>query len=195
MFVHQYIAGLNLIQYIGIYMDAKCDIFFTTYILAVTPQISLSSQTLMTEEKQNITIACTATGQPQPIITWSKSVGSLPKGRNEVINGALTIYNVTKKDRGIYICKAENILGSASDTAHLMVFSPLRFKDLPPRTVTPFIGSTLRFRCVAECFLRPSITWTKDGMSSVSVSSNVLTNIKKSTKDLTLVGPPMLLQK
>ena len=130
----------------------------------------------MTEEKQNITIVCTATGQPQPSIRWSKSVGSLQKGRNKVVHGTLTIHNVTKKDRGIYICKAENILGSASDTAHLMVFSPLRFKDLPPRTVTPFIGSTLRFPCVAESDLTPSITWTKDGISQLSVSSNVLTN-------------------
>ena len=150
--------------------------FLMIHILAVTPQVFLSSKTLMTEEKQNITIACTATGQPQPSITWSKSVGSLSKERNKVINGALTMYNVTKKDRGIYICKAENILGSASDTAHLMVFSPLRFKDLPPRTVTPFIGSTLRFPCVAESDSRPSITWTKDGMSQLLVSSNVLTN-------------------
>ena len=158
-------------------MNAECNIFFyDLFFLAVTPQISLSSQTLMTEEKQNITIVCTATGQPQPSIRWSKSIGSLPKGRNKVVHGTLTIHNVTKKDRRIYICKAENILGSASDTAHLMVFSPLRFKDLPPRTVTPFIGSTLLFPCVAESDLRPSITWTKDGMSQLSVSSNVLTN-------------------
>ena len=93
-----------------------------------------------------------------------------------MINGALTIYNVTKRDRGIYICKAENILGSASDTSHLMAFSPLRFKDLPSRMVTPFVGSTLRFPCVAESNSRPSITWTEDGMSQLLVSSNVLTN-------------------
>ena len=141
----------------------------------------------MTEEKQNITIACTATGQPQPSITWSKSVGSVPKGRNKVINGALTIHNVTKKDRGIYICRAENILGSVSDTVLLMVFYPLRFKVLPPRVVTPSIGYTIRFPCVAESDLRPSITWKKDGMSSLPETSDVhrngtlvLANIKKS---------------
>ena len=141
----------------------------------------------MTEEKKNITIACTATGQPQPSITWSKSVGFLPKGRNQGLNGALTIYNVTKKDRGIYICRAENILGSVSDTVLLMVFYPLRFKVLPPRVVTPLIGYTIRFPCVAESDLRPSITWKKDGMSSLPETSNVqrngtlvLANIKKS---------------
>ena len=141
----------------------------------------------MTEEKKNITIACTATGQPQPSITWSKSVGFLPKGRNQGLNGALTIYNVTKKDRGIYICRAENILGSVSDTVLLMVFSPLRFIVLPPRVVTPLTGYTIRFPCVAESDLRPSITWKKDGMSSLPETSNVqrngtlvLANIKKS---------------
>ena len=165
----------------------QCIFFHDLFFLTVTPQISLSSQTLMTEEKQNITIICTATGQPQPSITWSKSVGSVPKGRNKVINGALTIHNVTKKDRGIYICRAENILGSVSDTVLLMVFSPLRFKVLPPRVVTPLIGYTIRFPCVAESDLRPSITWKKDGMSSLPETSNVhrngtlvLANIKKS---------------
>ena len=165
----------------------QCIFFHDLFFLTVTPQISLSSQTLMTEEKQNITIVCAATGQPQPSITWSKSVGSVPKGRNKVINGALTIHNVTKKDRGIYICRAENILGSVSDTVLLMVFSPLRFKVLPPRVVTPLIGYTIRFPCVAESDLRPSITWKKDGMSSLPETSNVhrngtlvLANIKKS---------------
>ena len=68
----------------------------------------------MVEEKQNLTIACTATGQPKPKITWSKSVNKLPKDRNKVINEALTIYNAVKKDGGTYICKADNILSSAT---------------------------------------------------------------------------------
>ena len=50
----------------------------------------------MAEEKRSITIACNATGQPQPSITWSKAFGSLPKEKAAVKNGALTIYNVAK---------------------------------------------------------------------------------------------------
>ena len=131
----------------------------------------------MAEEKQNVTIACTATGQPQPSITWSKSVGFLPKNRTDVKKGVLKVYEVTRKDAGIYICKGENILRSVTATAQLMVFSPLRFKVLPPQEVTPTLfGSTVRLPCVAESDLRTTVTWTKDDTSSVPVEMSVLQN-------------------
>ena len=130
----------------------------------------------MTEENRNVTISCNATGQPQPSITWSKSVGSLSKDRTQMTKGVMMIYKVTRKDAGIYICKAENILGSATDTALFVVFSPLRFKVRPPQELTPVIGSTVRLPCVAESDLRPVITWTKDGKSSLPIDSTVLLN-------------------
>jgi len=151
------------------------------------PRILLPFKDLFVEAEQNVTIACTATGQPHSSITWSKSVGSLTKGRSKVMKGNLTIYNVTKKDRGTYICSAENILGSVSATAQLVVIFRLRFKVRPPQNMTPAIGSTVRLPCVAESDPRPTITWAKDGKSSLPVDSNVLLsgtlvlqNIKKS---------------
>ncbi|KAL9975060.1 hypothetical protein ACROYT_G012176 [Oculina patagonica] len=140
------------------------------------PQLSLSSNRLMAEEKQNVTIACTATGQPLPSVTWSRAVGSLPEDRTEVMNGTLTIYSVTRKDAGIYICKAENILGSATNTAHVMIFSPLRFKVRPTLEVTPMIGSSVHLPCVADSDLRTTIVWTKDSKSSLPVESSFLLN-------------------
>ena len=131
---------------------------------------------MFVEAEQNNTITCTATGQPRPNITWFKSVGSLPKGRSKVMKGNLTIYNVTKKDRGTYICKAENILGSVSATAQLVVFFRLRFKVRPHQDMTPVIGSTVHLPCVAESDPRPTITWTKDGKSSLPIEANVLLN-------------------
>ena len=128
----------------------------------------------MAEEKQNVTIACTATGQPFPKITWSKSVGSLPGGRIKIQSGTMKIFSVIKKDGGIYICKAENILGSATDTAQLIVYSPLRFRVLPPQQVTPYTGSTLRLPCVAESELSTTITWLKNGVSVLPANTHVL---------------------
>ena len=141
----------------------------------------------MAEEGQNVTIFCNASGQPQPKVTWLKAVGTLQKERTTVLKGALTIYKVTKSDGGTYICKAENILGSVSVAALLMIFSPLRFKVRPPQEVTWSVGSTLRLPCVAESDLRPRITWIRHGRFSLPgeffVLQNgtlVIQNIKKS---------------
>jgi len=138
---------------------------------------------LIAEEKQNVTIACSATGQPLPGITWLKSVGNLPEDRTEVMNGTLTINSATRNDGGIYICKAENVLGSATDTAQLVIFSRLQFNVRPPQEVTPMIGSSVLLPCVAESDLKPTITWTKDGKSSLPALLNgtlLIKNIKKS---------------
>ncbi|XP_020623382.1 peroxidasin homolog [Orbicella faveolata] len=151
-------------------------IVFNLTINRVPPQLSLSSNRKMAEETQNVTIACTTTGQPIPRITWSKSVGSLPEDRTEVMNGILTIYSATRNDGGIYICKAENILGSASDTSLVVIFSRLRFKIRPPQEVTPVIGYSIHLPCMAESDLKPTMAWTKDGKSSLPVESNFLPN-------------------
>ena len=49
---------------------------------------------------------CSATGDPQPVISWKKQGGQLPVGRSQQINGALVIRDIIKNDQGNYICVA-----------------------------------------------------------------------------------------
>ena len=49
---------------------------------------------------------CSATGDPQSIISWRQHGGQLPVGRSQQINGALVATNLQQSDAGNYICTA-----------------------------------------------------------------------------------------
>ena len=49
---------------------------------------------------------CSATGDPQPVISWKRQGAKLPVGRTQQINGALIITHIEMNDAGNYICVA-----------------------------------------------------------------------------------------
>ena len=131
---------------------------------------------MLAQENENVAFTCNATGQPLPQITWWKFVGTLPKSRTYVRNGVLRIRQVKKTDSGTYICEAHNTMGLKQGVIQLLVFHRLKFEVSPPQEVTPYVGSTVSFSCVAKSDLRPVITWEKDIKSRVLVDSNILPN-------------------
>ena len=58
-----------------------------------------------------MTLNCSATGDPQPVISWKKQGSQLPRGRSQQINGALVIRGIRKEDAGNYICIATSAGG------------------------------------------------------------------------------------
>ena len=55
---------------------------------------------------ETLTLNCSATGDPQPVISWRKQGGHLPVGRSQQSNGDLVIRGLQVSDTGIYICAA-----------------------------------------------------------------------------------------
>ena len=89
----------SILKYLSLF------IVLSDCIPTVAPRLSKSSSRVMAEEGQNISITCSATGQPKPNITWSKSIGDLPV-EAVVSTTELKVNNVQKQDGGVYICKA-----------------------------------------------------------------------------------------
>ena len=53
-----------------------------------------------------LTLNCSITGDPQPVISWKKQGSQLPAGRSQQMNGALVIRDIIQNDQGNYICAA-----------------------------------------------------------------------------------------
>ena len=86
----------------------------------------------------NLTLNCSATGDPQPVISWKRQGSQLPVGRSQQIDGALVIRDVQKEDAGNYICVATSAgVFKAESGAYLEIRR--QFKGAPSLVIERFI--------------------------------------------------------
>ena len=76
---------------------------FHAYVLLITVRaiITQKPSSITVEEGQNVSLLCKATGQPTPTITWGRAFSHVPKERTAMVDGNLTIFNLTKRDGGV----------------------------------------------------------------------------------------------
>ncbi|KAM4854166.1 vascular endothelial growth factor receptor 2 [Thomomys bottae] len=82
----------------------------------MVPMITGNLENQTTTIGETIEVACTASGNPPPQITWFKDNDTLVEDSGIVLkdgNQNLTIRRVRKEDEGLYTCQACNVLGCA----------------------------------------------------------------------------------
>ncbi|OWF47236.1 lachesin-like isoform X2 [Mizuhopecten yessoensis] len=112
----------------------------------------------------NITLACLTFGNPAPNITWKREDGHrLPNGNFQSRGANLSLINLNKKDRGNYICVADNsVRPPARFTVEVKIFySP------SCRAVQDTVGQAqnrrfnAKLECIVEGYPTPSMHWEK----------------------------------
>ncbi|XP_069868978.1 vascular endothelial growth factor receptor 2 isoform X1 [Dipodomys merriami] len=82
----------------------------------MAPMITGNLENQTTTIGETIEVACTASGNPPPQITWFKDNDTLVEDSGIILkdgNRNLTIRRVRKEDGGLYTCQACNVLGCA----------------------------------------------------------------------------------
>ena len=85
------------------------------------PEVTVSPETQTVTENQTATFYCSASGNPRPVVTWSKVYGSLGEERVSRNDGKLLISNASHNDTGKYVCTAISALGKDQKLTNLLV--------------------------------------------------------------------------
>lgn len=71
---------------------------------------------------QRVLFECSVGGEPSPSVLWRREDGKMPINRAQILDDkSLRIDGVQPPDEGLYICDAENLVGSVSARATLVV--------------------------------------------------------------------------
>ncbi|XP_057200052.1 peroxidasin homolog isoform X1 [Triplophysa rosa] len=114
---------------------------------------------------ESVTLECSATGQPQPRITWTKGdQTALPVDPriNITPSGGLYIQSVNQADGGQYACFASNNIDTIHANAYIIVQARPQI-TVTPRDQSVLEGHTVDFPCEASGYPQPVIAWTRGG--------------------------------
>ncbi|XP_017774104.1 PREDICTED: roundabout homolog 2-like [Nicrophorus vespilloides] len=115
---------------------------------------------------------CTVEGEPTPNVMWRREDGKMPLGRARILDDkSLLIDSVQTSDEGLYICDAENIVGSITAKASLVVNSQPTFTE-KPRDQKVGLNGVVEFHCAATGNPRPSVFWSKEGSQLLMFPDN-----------------------
>ncbi|XP_065520473.1 basement membrane-specific heparan sulfate proteoglycan core protein isoform X3 [Lathamus discolor] len=104
-------------------------------------------------------LPCTARGDPEPRIEWSKLRAPLP-WQHRVVNGTLVIPRAAQQDSGQYICNATSAAGATEAFVTLDVETPPYATSLPEDTAVR-AGDALQVQCLAHGTPPLLYTWDK----------------------------------
>ncbi|KAF0047734.1 hypothetical protein F2P81_001367 [Scophthalmus maximus] len=154
------------------------------------PAILSGPQNLTITVHQTAILECIATGNPRPIVSWSRldgrSIGV--EGIQVLGTGNLMISDVSLQHSGVYVCAANRPGTRMRRTAlgRLVVQAPPEFLQWPQSVSKPAGGSAV-FSCVAQGVPEPHLIWLKNGKVLMPGHNVKLTN-NNSTLALTRIS-------
>ncbi|XP_020623000.1 neural cell adhesion molecule 2-like isoform X2 [Orbicella faveolata] len=124
------------------------------------PEVIVSPASLTVTQNQTATFYCSADGNPEPSVSWSKLSGTglvNTDGQGNKLQMKSAGYN----DSGSYACTAANVLGEVKKVVKLFVEVPPQFIETPDRVIKVTANSLASVSCRAFGFPPPTIVWSR----------------------------------
>ncbi|XP_075997538.1 neural cell adhesion molecule L1-like protein [Genypterus blacodes] len=116
-----------------------------------------------------VVIKCSATGIPQPIVTWrvnGVALEQVPAANRKQTDDTIILHNAQPSDSAVYQCEANNTHGTLLSNANIMIM------NLAPMILTAegedysaVEGKGVVMHCKVFSSPPPTITWSKDESS------------------------------
>uniref|UniRef100_H0V8H7 Immunoglobulin superfamily DCC subclass member 3 n=1 Tax=Cavia porcellus TaxID=10141 RepID=H0V8H7_CAVPO len=152
------------------------------------PTILVGPENLTLTVHQTAVLECVATGNPRPIVSWSRLDGRPigVEGIQVLGTGNLIISDVSVQHSGVYVCAANRPGTRVRRTAQgrLVVQAPAEFVQHPQSISRP-AGTTAMFTCQAQGEPPPHVTWLKNG-EVLGPGGHV--RLKNNNSTLTILG-------
>ncbi|XP_044024464.1 neural cell adhesion molecule L1-like protein isoform X4 [Siniperca chuatsi] len=117
----------------------------------------------------DVLIRCSASGTPQPTITWRVNgvpLREAPAANRKVLDDTIVLHNAKASDSAVYQCEASNRHGTLLSNANIMIM------NLPPMILTKegedysaVEGKGVMMHCKVFSSPPSTITWSKDDSS------------------------------
>ncbi|XP_047443825.1 hemicentin-1 isoform X2 [Mugil cephalus] len=128
------------------------------------PVVTVALSEILIGIGETTVMACSASGIPQPEISWYKGDVKLRSStvlEVDTLGGTLTIKETQDVDAGDYTCVAVNDAGTSSGKISLDVGAAPKFTR-EPSDVAVDIGSNVTLTCQAQGYPEPQVTWRRE---------------------------------
>ncbi|XP_037630315.1 neural cell adhesion molecule L1-like protein isoform X2 [Sebastes umbrosus] len=117
----------------------------------------------------DVLIKCSASGTPQPTITWrvnGEPLQGSPSAKRKALGDTIVLHKADASDSAVYQCEASNVHGTLLSNANIMIM------NLPPMILTKegedysaVEGKGVMMHCLVFSSPPSTITWSKDDSS------------------------------
>ncbi|MGH0147805.1 UNVERIFIED_CONTAM: hypothetical protein FKN15_043319 [Acipenser sinensis] len=184
-------------------VEARGEIDFRdiAVIINVPPVLTVPQKSFnaTADRQESVSFICTASGSPEPAITWYRNGRLIEESDQYFLKGKsteLTVRNIKQSDGGPYSCRATNKAGTEEKELLLKVFVQPHITQL--KNMSAVEGSQTQISCTAEGEPVPEISWRRpsngqtfadgDKVMKVILSHNTIPVYIKKTPALTWEG-------